>query len=85
MTTMRIIYYGFGAFVGFVCGTVINLIFYWVEQSGNPIASNLGRNYGVYGAFLAEMINFLPFFGVALGIVMVRMLFQEQWDREEED
>ena len=31
---MKYVYYGFGGFIGFVCGTLINLIFYWVEQSG---------------------------------------------------
>lgn len=80
MDALKIIYYGFGAFIGFVCGTVINLIFYWVEKSGNPFLGGLIKNYGDFGRFLVELINMLPYFGIALGIIMVRLLFQKQWE-----
>lgn len=84
MDIIKIIYYGFGAFVGFVCGTIINLIFYWVEKSGNFFLGNLIEKYGDFGGFLVELINMLPYFGVALGIVMVRILFHKQWEEERE-
>jgi len=51
---MKWIYYGFGAFIGFVCGTVIEFIFYLLEQSGNRVISNMVRDYGILGRFIAE-------------------------------
>ena len=83
MDTIKLIYYGFGGFIGFICGGVINLIFYWVEQAGHPIISSLPKKYGLVGYYLGEMTNFLPFFGLAFGIIMVKWLFQEQWDNED--
>ncbi len=79
---MKIVYYGFGAFIGFVCGTVINLIFYWVEKSGTYTAKQLVQDYGVFGKYLFELINALPFFGIALGIVLVKLLFGKELDHE---
>ena len=81
MDTMKLIYYGFGAFIGFICGVMINLIFYWVEQAGYPLISGLVKKYGVFGFYLAEMTNFIPLAGLALGIILVKWLFQEQWDQ----
>lgn len=81
MKGLNLVYYGFGGFIGFVCGTGINLIFFAVEKSGNPILSNLIQKYGLIGRYLAELVNYLPFFGIALGIVMVRILFREQLDQ----
>ena len=77
MKSMKWIYYGFGAFIGFVCGTVIEFIFYLLEQSGNRVISNMVRDYGILGRFVAEMVNALPLMGVALGIVMVHWLFPD--------
>ena len=74
---MKWIYYCFGAFIGFVCGTVIEFIFYLLEQSGNRIISNMVRDYGVFGRFIAEMVSNLPYMGLALGIIMVFWLFPE--------
>ncbi|MFQ5673273.1 MAG: hypothetical protein ACE5G9_09270 [Nitrospinales bacterium] len=85
MDGLKIVYYGFGAFIGFICGTVINLIFYWVEKSGNPLLGGLAKNYGDFGRFLVELINALPYFGMALGIVMVKILFRKQWEKEERE
>jgi hypothetical protein len=82
MNLSKIVYYGFGAFIGFICGIVINFIFIWVENSGNPILSNLVRNYGLFGRYLVEMFNYLPLFGAALGIILVRILFYDQWEKE---
>ncbi len=80
MTNMKLIYYGFGAFIGFVCGVVINLIFYWLEQSGIRLITDLVRDYGVAGRFVAGLVNMLPFVGAALGIILVRVLFQKEFD-----
>ena len=71
MNILKIVYYGFGAFIGFICGTAINLIFYWLDQSGVRFASDLIQNYEAFGRFLLEMINALPYFGIALGIIIV--------------
>ena len=74
---MKWIYYGFGAFIGFICGTMISFIFVLLEQSGNRIISNMVRDYGILGNFVAEMVNKLPFIGLALGIIMIYWLFPE--------
>ena len=74
---MKWIYYGFGAFIGFICGSVIEFIFYLLEQSGNRIISNLVRDYGILGRFIAEMVSNLPYMGLALGIIMIYRLFPE--------
>jgi hypothetical protein len=79
MNITKLIYYGFGGFIGFVCAIVINLIFMWVEESGNPILSDLVRNHGTIGRYLIELFHNLPIFGVALGVILVRILFQDQW------
>ncbi len=75
MNILKIVYYVFGAFIGFICGTGINIIFYWLDQSGVRFASDLVQNYGVFGKFLLEMIYALPYFGAALGVVIVQLLF----------
>ena len=77
MKNLKWIYYGFGAFIGFVCGTVIEFIFYLLEQSGNRVISNMIRDYGVLGRFIAEMVANLPYMGFALGIIMIYRLFPE--------
>ena len=77
MKNMKWIYYGFGAFIGFVCGTVIEFIFFLLEQSGNRVISNMIRDYGVLGRFIAEMVANLPYMGLALGIIMIYRLFPE--------
>ena len=77
MKNLKWIYYGFGAFIGFVCGTVIEFIFYLLEQSGNRVISNMIRDYGVLGRFIAEMVANLPYMGLALGIIMIYRRFPE--------
>ena len=77
MKNLKWIYYGFGAFIGCVCGTVIEFIFYLLEQSGNRVISNMIRDYGVLGRFIAEMVANLPYMGLALGIIMIYRLFPE--------
>ncbi len=82
--TMKYVYYGFGGFIGFVCGLVVSLIFLAVEKSGDKILSNLGSNYGLLGVWLAEMVNLLPFFGIVFGFWIVKMLFQKRFESERE-
>ena len=77
MKNLKWIYYGFGAFIGFVCGTAIEFVFYLLEQSGNRVISNMIRDYGVLGRFIAEMVANLPYMGLALGIIMIYRLFPE--------
>ena len=76
---MKYLYYGFGGFIGFVCGLIIELIFVAVEKSGHPILTNLGRNYGVLGQYLIEVFNALHFFGIVVGIVLVHFMFGKQF------
>jgi ABC-type amino acid transport system permease subunit len=74
---MKWFYYGFGAFIGFICGTTIEFIFYLLEQSGNRIISNMIRDYGALGRFVAEIVSNLPYIGLVLGVVMICYLFPE--------
>lgn len=75
---MKYLYYGFGGFIGGVCGVLINLIFYAVEKSGHPVLTNLGRNYGWVGRFVADSVNVLPIVGVVAGLYMVNILFKKE-------
>ncbi|MFQ5451447.1 MAG: hypothetical protein ACE5E9_12525 [Nitrospinaceae bacterium] len=77
---MKIIYYGFGAFIGFICGSIINLIFFWLDRSGTHFAEHLVNQYDVWGRYLLQLINSLPYFGVAMGIIMVKLLFGKELD-----
>ena len=75
---MKYAYYGFGAFIGFVCGMGINLIFYWLDQSGAKFAHYLINNLGFVGRYLLELINALPIIGAALGIILIKLLFSRE-------
>ena len=75
---MKYVYYGFGGFIGFVCGMCINLIFYWLDQAGVKFAGYLIKNFGFLGKYLLELINALPVIGVALGIILVKLLFERE-------
>ena len=75
---MKYVYYGFGGFIGFVCGMGINLIFYWLDQAGVKFAGYLIKNFGFLGKYLLELINALPVIGGALGIILVKLLFERE-------
>ena len=75
---MKYVYYGFGGFIGLVCGVIIALIFVKVEESGYPILSDLGNNYGIIGRHVGNMVNALPFLGAGLGILMVKIMFKKE-------
>lgn len=79
---MKYLYYGFGGFIGFVCGLIIEVIFVAVENSGHPILTNLGRNYGVVGRYLIVVFNALHFFGIVVGIVLVHFMFAKRFNGE---
>ncbi len=81
---MKYVYYGFGAFIGFICGVIINLIFYWVEKAGYHIMRDLVENFGFIGKHIGTLINILPFIGAGLGIIMVRLLFQKELEDKKE-
>ncbi len=79
MDSMKYLYYGFGGFIGFVCGMVIQLVVYAVERSGNRILTQLGRgDYGVLGKGLLVLYDGLPYIGIVLGVVLVRVMFKKE-------
>lgn len=75
---MKYVYYGFGCFIGFVCGLGINLIFYWLDQSGVKFAAYLIKNFGFLGTYILELINALPIIGAALGFILIKFLFNRE-------
>ena len=75
---MKYAYYGFGGFIGFVCGMGINLIFYWLDQAGVKFAGYLFKNFGFLGKYILELINALPIIGLALGIILVKLMFERE-------
>jgi hypothetical protein len=83
MGNMKYFYFGFGGFIGFVCGMVIQMLMYAVERSGNPILTRMGRgDYGVIGKGLLVLYEGLPYMGIVLGVVLVRTMFRKDIDKE---
>jgi hypothetical protein len=83
MGSMKYFYFGFGGFIGFVCGMVIQMLFFAVERSGNPILTRMGRgDYGVIGKGLLLLYEGLPYMGIVLGVVLVRYMFRKDIDKE---
>lgn len=78
------LYYFFGAFIGGVCGVVIWLILLMVERSGQPILSSLPQKFGVFGVYLQHLYNVLPLFTIILGVVLVRKMFPERFEEDED-
>ena len=86
MDNMKYFYFGFGGFIGFVCGMVIQMLVYMVERSGNPVLSQLGRgDYGVLGKGLLFLYEGLPYMGIVLGVVLVRYMFRKDIEKEGPD
>ncbi|HKI48574.1 MAG TPA: hypothetical protein VKA69_04570 [Desulfobacteria bacterium] len=84
MGNMKYFYFGFGGFIGFVCGMVIQMLIYTVERSGNNILTQLGRgDYGVIGKGLLVLFDGLPYMGIVLGVVLVRYMFRKDIEKEE--
>lgn len=75
---MKYVYYGFGGFIGLVCGLAIQLIVYAVERSGNRILTQMGRgDYGIFGQGLLVLYDSLPYLGIVLGVVLVHTMFRK--------
>lgn len=86
MGNMKYFYFGFGGFIGFVCGLVIQMIFYAVERSGNRILTEAGRgDYGIIGKGLLVLYEGLPYMGIVLGVVLVRYMFRKEIEKEGPD
>ena len=86
MGTMKYFYFGFGGFIGFVCGMVIQMLVYAVERSGNNILTQLGRgDYGVIGKGLLTLFDGLPYMGIVLGVVLVQFMFRKDIEKEGPD
>ncbi len=82
MGTIKYLYFGFGGFIGFVCGMVIQMLIYAVERSGNRILTEAGRgDYGVIGEGLLVLFEGLPYMGIVLGVVLVRFMFRRDIEK----
>ena len=83
MGNMKYFYFGFGGFIGFVCGMVIQMLVYAVEKSGNRILTHAGRgDYGVIGKGLLFLYEGLPYMGIVLGVLLVRFMFRKDIEKE---
>ena len=83
MGSMKYFYFGFGGFIGFVCGMVIQILVYAVERSGNRVLTQLGRgDYGAIGKGLLVLFDGLPYMGIVLGVVLVRYMFRKDIEKE---
>jgi hypothetical protein len=83
MGNMKYFYFGFGGFIGFVCGMLIQMLIYAVERSGNNILTQLGRgDYGAIGKGLLVIYEGLPYMGIVLGVVLVRYMFRKDIEKK---
>jgi len=82
---MRYVYFGFGGFIGFICGVAINLIFYLLDQSGVKFAAYLIKTFGFFGEYILMLIDALPILGAVLGIILIRYLFGRELEEKRED
>ncbi len=79
---MKYVYFGFGGFIGFICGVAINLIFYMLDQSGIKFAAYLIKTFGFFGEYILELINALPLLGAVLGVILVKYLFGRELEEK---
>ena len=79
---MRYVYFGFGGFIGFICGVAINLIFYLLDQSGVKFAAYLIKTFGFFGEYILMLIDALPILGAVLGIILIKYLFGRELEDE---
>ena len=82
---MKYVYFGFGGFIGFICGVAINLIFYLLDQSGVKFAAYLIKTFGFFGEYILMLIDALPILGAVLGIILIKYLFGPGLEKERED
>jgi len=79
---MKYVYYGFGGFIGFICGVVINLIFLFVYRSGINFVDYLMKWNKFFGQYIIDLIEALPLLGAVLGIILVKYLFGRELEEE---
>lgn len=82
LLNMKYVYFGFGGFIGFVCGIAINLIFLFLDQSGVKFAAYLIKTFGFFGGYILMLIDALPILGAVLGIILVKYLFGREFEED---
>jgi len=85
MANLKYVYYGFGGFIGFVCGLIIQLIFMALEKSNTLVLGDLARQYGVVGRVMVYLVEGVPYMGVAFGILLVHYMFGPRFQQENQD
>lgn len=85
LLNMKYVYFGFGGFIGFVCGITINLIFLFLDQSGVKFAAYLIKTFGFFGEYILMLIDALPILGAVLGIILVKYLFGREFEEDRDD
>ena len=82
LLVMKYVYFGFGGFIGFICGVAINLIFYLLDQSGVKFASYLIKTFGFFGEYILKLIDALPILGAVLGFILIKYLFGREFEEK---
>ncbi len=83
MGNLKFVYYGFGGFIGFVCGLIIQIIFMKLEDSKVLVLSAWVEQFGVLGGFFIHLVEATPYMGVLFGILLVHWLFAKQFEEPE--
>ncbi len=81
---MKFVYYGFGGFIGFICGVAINLIFLLLDKSGVKFVAYLNKNLGFFGEYILMLIDALPILGAVVGVILIKYLFGRELEEERE-
>ncbi|MFT4578219.1 MAG: hypothetical protein ACI9UO_001040 [Nitrospinales bacterium] len=84
LLVMKYVYFGFGGFIGFICGVAINLIFYLLDQSGVKFAAYLIKTFGFFGEYILKLIDALPILGAVLGFILIKYLFGREFEEKRE-
>ena len=82
LLVMKYVYFGFGGFIGFICGVAINLIFYLLDQSGVKFAAYLIKTFGFFGEYILKLIDALPILGAVLGFILIKYLFGREFEEK---
>jgi len=83
MGNLKYIYYGFGGFIGFVCGLIIQLIFMKLEDSKTLVLSSWVEQFGMLGRFFIYLVEGVPYMGVMFGLLLVHWMFAREFGDEE--
>ncbi len=79
---MKYVYYGFGGFIGFICGVAINLIFLFLDKSGVKFVAYLIKTFGFFGEYILKLIDALPILGAVLGVILIKYLFGREFEEK---